>query len=439
MASNKKNNQSRGGSHPQRTRSAHGAASARVRSAQDGQLKTKADFKRENRQQIGKGVKYVLVAIGVLAMVLSVTGVACSGILNQASSQNGYTLTGGVAATVNGTKITEDTVTEQIMSTRESMGYTDDESWAAYLASAGTTPEAYRQSIIDSLIDEVLVSQAERNANVEVSDEEVEAEWQEVVSSYGSEDEFVQMLEQIGYTEASYKETIRQNLASEKFRDEVAPAEEPTNEEIIAYANENLSSYNDARRSSHILIKVASDAEDATREEATAKSQDNLDQINAGDITFEYAAKENSEDTSAADGGDVGWDKLTTFVDAYQEALSALSTGEVSGVVETDYGYHIIKCTGHFSVDGEVTSIDQIPEGLREVFAENIMSTEQDQAYIAWLDEQREAADIQINEMPADVPYNVDMGATADGASDADGAGAADDAADSTADDAASE
>lgn len=420
MASNKAGNRSQKGSRGA-ARNAHGAASARVRSAQQGAPKTKADFKRENKQQIGKGVKYVLVAIGVLAMVLSVTSVACSGFLNQVSSNGDYHLTGGVAATVNGTKITEDTITEQIMSTRESYGYTDDESWAAYLESSGMTPESYRQNIIDNYIDDVLVGQAERDANIQVSDEEVEEAWQEAVASYSSEDEFVALLEQIGYTEASYKETIRQNLESEKFRDEVAPVEEPTDDEIIAYANENLSTYNDARRSSHILIKVAEDADDATREEAKAKAQDILDQINAGEITFEDAAKEYSEDSSAADGGDVGWDKLTTFVDPYQQALSALDTNQVSGVVESDYGYHIIKCTGHFYVDGSVTSVDQIPENLREIFAENISSTNQDAAYQEWLENLRAEADIQINEMPADVPYNVSATAASDEAGDSEG------------------
>ena len=142
---------------------------------------TKADFKRENRKKMGTGVKYVLVAIGVLAMVLSVTSVACSGILNQVSNGNGYELTGGVAATVNGVKITEDTVTEQIMSTRSSLGYDSDEDWANYLASSGMTPESYRESVIDSIADQLLVSQAERDNNITVSDEEVDEAWQEAV------------------------------------------------------------------------------------------------------------------------------------------------------------------------------------------------------------------------------------------------------------------
>lgn len=408
MASNKAGNRSQRGSRGA-ARNAHGAASARVRSAQQGATKTKADFKRENKQQIGKGVKYVLVAIGVLAMVLSVTSVACSGFLNQVSSNGDYHLTGGVAATVNGTKITEDTITEQIMSTRESYGYTDDESWAAYLESSGMTPESYRQNIIDSYIDDVLVSQAERDANIQVSDEEVEEAWQEAVASYSSEDEFVALLEQIGYTEASYKETIRQNLESEKFRDEVAPVEEPTDDEIIAYANENLSTYNDARRSSHILIKVAEDADDATREEAKAKAQDILDQINAGEITFEDAAKEYSEDSSAEDGGDVGWDKLTSFVTEYQDALSNLEKGQVSGIVETTYGYHIIKCTDYFHVDGEVSSLDGVPQEIQDYISNVVKSQEESTAYDAWWEDYKEKAGIEINPMPEDVPYNVSL------------------------------
>lgn len=381
---------------------------------------TKADFKRENNRKIGNGVKYVLVAIGVLAMVLSVTGVACSGVLNQVSSSEDYELTGGVAATVNGVKITEDTVTEQIMSTRSSMGYDSDEDWASYLSSNNMTPESYREQVIDNIADQLLVSQAERDNNISVSDDEVEDAWQDAVSNYDSEDDFVNMLSQVGYTEDSYKEMLRQNLMTQKLYETVAPVDDPSDEDIIAHANENLDTYNGAKRSSHILIKVDSDADDATKKEAKEKAQDILDKINAGDISFEDAAKKYSEDSSASKGGDVGWDKLTTFVDAYQKALDGLKKGEISGVVESDYGYHIIECTDVFSVDGKVTSIDQIPEDLRDTFSQSIKNTNQSTAYNDWLTKTREEADIQINDMPADVPYNVDMSKADTSSDDAD-------------------
>lgn len=387
---------------------------------------TKADFRRENNRKIGSGVKYVLVAIGVLAMVLSVTGVACSGILNQVSSseEEGYHLTGGVAATVNGVKITEDTVTEQIMSTRSSMGYDSDEDWANYLASNNMTPESYRENVINSLADQLLVSQAERDNNISVSDDEVEKAWQDAVANYDSEDAFIELLGQIGYTEDTYKESLRQNLMTQKLYEAVAPVDDPTDDEIVAYANESLDTYNGAKRSSHILIKVDSDADDATREEAKQKAQDILDKINAGEISFEDAAKKYSEDSSASKGGDVGWDKLTTFVNAYQQALDGLDKGQISGVVESDYGYHIIECTDVFSVDGQVTSVDQIPEDLRDTFSSSIKSTKQSAAYNDWLTKTREEADIQINDMPSDVPYNVDMSKAGSSSDDADSSGA---------------
>lgn len=385
------------------------AKNAHTSAAPQGKQPTKADFKRENSRKLGTGVKYVLVAIGVLAMLLSVTGVACSGVLNQVSNGEDYELTGGVAATVNGVKITEDTVTEQIMSTRSSMGYDNDEDWATYLANNNMTPESYRESVIDNIADQLLVSQAERDNNITVSDDEVEDAWKNAAANYDSEDAFIKVLGQIGYTEDTYKESLRQNLLTQKLYDAVAPVDDPTDDDIISYVNENLDSFNGAKRSSHILIKVDSDADDATRDEAKQKAQDILDKINAGEISFEDAAKEYSEDSSASNGGDVGWDKLTSFVDEYQQALDGLEKGQISGVVESDYGYHIIECTDVFSVDGQVTSIDQIPEDLRSTFSKTIASNNQRAAYNDWLTKTRDEADIQINDMPENVPYNVDM------------------------------
>ena len=105
----------------------------------------------------------------------------------------------------------------------------------------------------------------------------------------------------------------------------------------------------------------------------------------------------------------MGWDKLTTFVTEYQDALSALGKGEMSGLVETTYGYHIILCTDYFHVDGSVSSVDQIPEDLRTAIADTVASEKQAAAYNEWLNGYVESADIEINPMPENVPYNVDM------------------------------
>lgn len=371
---------------------------------------TKAERRAEHKEKMSKGAKIVLVAIGCAAMLLSVSAAACSGVLNQAQTKEEYTLTGGVAATVNGVNIKEDTVTKQIMAVRSSLGYDKDEDWAQYLVDNSMTPESYREQVIDSYAESYLKQQAEKEYGITVTDEDLEKSWQEAAEASGGEEAFTKQIETYGFTKDSYKESLRSNLASQKLKEAVAGTEEPTDDEIVAYLNENLDVYNDARRSSNILIKVAEDATEEEDAEAKAKAQEVLDKIESGDMSFADAAKEYSEDTgSAQDGGDVGWDKLTTFVTEYQDALSGLSKGRVSGLVKTTYGYHIIECTDVFKVDGEVKKAKEVPEEIR-TYISNILKTQAEStAYSEWWTEYKEKADISINEMPEDVPYNVSL------------------------------
>lgn len=369
---------------------------------------SKKQVKQARKEKLSKAGKIVLVVIGIAAMLLSVSAMACSGVLNQVQSQEDYKLTGGVAATVNGVSIKEDTVTEQIMSLRQS-SYESDEDWATYLSQQGLTPESYRENVIDSIARQYLLTQAEKEYDITVSQDDLDEAWDEAVENYGGdEDTFVDMITQFGFTKETYQENTKSSLAQEKLREKVASVEDPTDDQIVSYINENLDTYNDARRSSHILFKVADDATDEESAEVEAKAQEVLDKLNAGEVEFADAAKEYSEDSSADDGGDVGWDKLTTFVTEYQDALSALSTGQMSGLVKTTYGYHIILCTDQFNVES-VSSADEIPEAIRDAISSKIKTEEESAKYSTWLNDYIDKADIKINEMPEDAPYNVDM------------------------------
>lgn len=86
-------------------------------------------------------------------------------------------------------------------------------------------------------------------------------------------------------------------------------------------------------KASHILVKTEKEAKDI------------LAQIKAG-AKFEELAKKHSVDTSAAQGGDLGWFSKGSMVPAFENAALALKEGQVSDVVKTDFGYHIIKLTG---------------------------------------------------------------------------------------------
>lgn len=99
-------------------------------------------------------------------------------------------------------------------------------------------------------------------------------------------------------------------------------------------------------RAQHILIKASRDAAEDVRAAARQRAEDLLRQIRAG-ADFAELAREHSEDTgSARRGGDLGYNPRGRMVAEFDEAQFALDIGEVSDIVETTFGFHIIKVTG---------------------------------------------------------------------------------------------
>lgn len=356
--------------------------------------------------------KTVCVSALALACVWGVVG--CSG----GKTVNGVKLTGGTAATVNGTEIPEDDVTLEIQAIRERMSLTDEQAWGEWMAQNGFTPESVREQVIDGLVNQELIRQVSKDKEIVVESSEVDSYVDDMRSRYETDEQWKTALEQAGLTEEEYRENIELSLLSNRLMETVDTETEPAEEDMLTYAQMFASSYDGAKRSSHILFDSG--------DEATA--QEVLEKINAGELDFAEAATQYSKDTgSAARGGDVGWDKLTTFVDEYQDALDGLDKGAVSGLVPSQFGIHIIECTDVFAAPGEVTSTDQLPEEFVESIRTMLTQSQSSQNYNTWLTEQREAADVVVNPMPEGLPYYVDMTQfeTADeNATEGDGTGA---------------
>jgi peptidyl-prolyl cis-trans isomerase D len=100
------------------------------------------------------------------------------------------------------------------------------------------------------------------------------------------------------------------------------------------------------RRASHILINVDKAAPAAERDAARAKAQALLAEVQKAPAQFAELARKNSQDTgSAAKGGDLDFFGRGAMVKAFEDAAFALKKGETSGVVETEFGFHIIRLT----------------------------------------------------------------------------------------------
>ena len=324
------------------------------------------------------------------------------------SSNNQNSGSGAVAATINGTEIYEDTVTDYIQSVREQQGLTDEDSWGNYLAQMGTDPAGVREQIINTYVTRELINSGAEEKGVTVDSSEVDSYVDKMKSNYDSDEKWQSALEQAGMTEDEYRSEIELQLKAKELYNTFTSSEEPSNDDMLQYAQMYAS--DGAKRSSHILF----DSDD----EATA--QDVLNKINSGELDFAEAAKQYSKDTGSKDaGGDVGWDKTSSFVQEYTDALSGLEKDQVSGLVTSSYGIHIIKCTDVDNAPKEkaddgtetvkITSLDQIPSEWQETIKQSLQSQGQTTSYQNWLTEKKESSDLKINDMPSGLPYDVDM------------------------------
>ena len=119
-------------------------------------------------------------------------------------------------------------------------------------------------------------------------------------------------------------------------------------DDLRTYYKENVASLagKEERRASHILINALKDAPAADREKAKARATQLLEQVRKAPATFAEVAKKSSEDTgSAAAGGDLNFFGLGAMVKPFEDAAFAMKKGDISEVVETDFGYHIILLT----------------------------------------------------------------------------------------------
>jgi peptidyl-prolyl cis-trans isomerase D len=152
-------------------------------------------------------------------------------------------------------------------------------------------------------------------------------------------------------------------LDVESLKKDVSVSED----DLKKYYTENKQRFTtpEERRASHILIKADKSAPAAEREKAKAKAEALLAQWKAKTAAFADLARKNSDDPGSADkGGDLDFFARGAMVKPFEDAAFALKPGETSGVVESDFGYHIIQVTG--ARGGETRSFEAVRAEIEE-------------------------------------------------------------------------
>ncbi len=305
------------------------------------------------------------------------------------------------AAKVNGTEIKEEKITKYIQQIRESYSMTDADSWGKYLAQVSMTPSSIRDQILDTYIEQEIVKQFAGEKNCEATQEEIDKQVSKVREYYADDSAWEEALKSAGFeSEADYRDILKYSIAYEKLGKALAKEATVSDETVLSNIQSRMDTLDGGKKSSHILFN--------SNDEATAKEV--LEKIKSGELDFAEAAKQYSQDTSSAeDGGNVGWDKDTSFVEAYTNALNGLGKGEVSDLVTSDYGIHIIKCTNEFHKPEKTDSLSDFDADFVEDMRDEAKETQGTTDLTNWIDEKKNSSTIEKKDMPSDVSYNVDM------------------------------
>ena len=162
---------------------------------------------------------------------------------------------------------------------------------------------------------------------------------------FPSEAEFKSALMKANLSEAAIKAQIKRGLAIQQFIDaHIAQKATVSDQEIKAFYESRPALFKQPEqvRASHILIKVEPQADESQKTAARKKIEEIQQRLQKGE-DFAALAQEFSQCPSSAKGGDLGYFRRGQMVKPFEEAAFALKPGEVSDVVETKFGYHLIK------------------------------------------------------------------------------------------------
>ena len=272
-----------------------------------------------------------------------------------------------IVAVVNGTKITKSDFEKTALKVgKEYEMIFGEEIWTSEVEGGKTFKEEFDNEILNVMISQEIVNQQAEKENITVTDEEVANEMSSYMQMIENVDEYNKFMEENGIDEEFLKNHFRQTLIFDKYRNKIMSETEITENDLRDYYNTHIDEYKKEEiKASHILITTLNDMGEPLSEEETAKkeseAQDILARIKQGE-DFEALAKEYSDDkASASNGGDLGYFAKGVMVPEFEEAAFKLEKGQVSDVVKSSFGYHIIKVDDKRE---EITSYEDEKENI---------------------------------------------------------------------------
>lgn len=261
-----------------------------------------------------------------------------------------------VAATVNGETIPLDQV-DALIKTKFTFAP----------LTAGQTRQV-RVELTAELVDDLLLKQFLRQHGPKVDPAEIDKQLQAFIASLTRQGKtFADFLKETNQTEASVRESWTTLQQLNRY-----VKEHVSDEQLKQYYAANRDYFDRVEvRVSHIVIRVGSNTPEAEKARAREKLQSLRADVAAGKLDFSAAAKKHSQCPSSPQGGDIGYilRKGMLVDEGFCKAAFSLKVGEVSEVVQSDYGLHLIKVTDRKA--GTPSTFEKCVEDVRDTFVDD--------------------------------------------------------------------
>jgi parvulin-like peptidyl-prolyl isomerase len=243
-----------------------------------------------------------------------------------------------------------------------------------------------QRNVVDMLINDLVMRQFLRQHTAPASAAAIEGEVAELKTALAKKKSTLQeFLKDSNQSETQLRMDIAASLQWKAYI-----AARVNDDALKAYYEANKPFFDKVTvRASHILLKVAPTASEADKEAARNKLQAIRQEIMTGKLDFAEAAKRFSDCESKRDGGDLGNPFRCKFdvPEPFAQAAFSTQVGQVSDIVQTDLGLHLIKVTNRSA--GEPSNFEAIKTEVREIYSMEL--------YQQVISQQRKAARIQIN------------------------------------------
>jgi peptidyl-prolyl cis-trans isomerase C len=253
----------------------------------------------------------------------------------------------------------------------------------AEASAGGPVPADKRDAVLRNILDELvtyhLLAQEANSRKMDVPAADVDAEMLKIRQDFPTEDAYKQALLLQGVTVDQLRDLTRRAMQARKLVDaEVTSKIAVADADVDAFYKQNIDRFKqgDTVHVSHIYLAVPPDAPPAEKNQKRAAATEILKQLRAGS-DFAKVAKENSNDATAANGGDLGFFGKGDMPPDFEKVAFELKPGTMSGVVELQTGLHIIKA--HERRGPRTAPLAEVRDSVKEFLLNGQRQTRLDQ------------------------------------------------------------